>query len=283
MIAELKHYKEKKVRVGNIEINYAEAGKGKPMVFIHGWTNNWWGWIPLAEILKTKYRVILMDLPGYGESGQLKRYSLKIEAKYIKLFLEKLKIDKATIVGHSMGTYVVSRFLSLYPEKINKAILIGTVFRKGNKNMRLKITRKFFETVNGHNKIESLIKNIIDRKFYAYWVSKYVNMYKFDKNLVDKYGMVGRLKTSKEVYVDMGIEISGSDNDQYIAGSKVPILLIYGEKDKLCGLEQAKKCLKEKGDFQFVDIKEAGHTVTVEKPKEVAEAIEEFLGGILTV
>jgi pimeloyl-ACP methyl ester carboxylesterase len=152
MIAELRQYKEKKVKVGNIEINFAEAGKGVPLLFIHGWTNNWWGWIPVALRLKKYFRVIMIDLPGYGDSGRLKSYSLKIEAEYIRLFLEALKIDKAIMIGHSMGTYVVSKFVSLFPEKINKVILIGAVFRGENKKIRLSITNKFFETVQGHKK-----------------------------------------------------------------------------------------------------------------------------------
>ena len=103
-------------------------------------------------------------------------------------------------------------------------------------------------------------------------------MYKFNKKLIDKYGMVGKLKTCKEVYVDMGVEITKTDIDKYITGSSVPILLMYGDKDKLCSLEQAKKCLENKGNFQFVSIKDAGHMVTIEKPGEVAEAVKKFIG-----
>ena len=64
-------------------MNVAEIGQGKPLVFIHGWSNNWVGWTLLAEKLAPRYKLYLMDLPGFGDSDPLPKYTVEKEADYV--------------------------------------------------------------------------------------------------------------------------------------------------------------------------------------------------------
>ena len=274
-------FREKKAKVGEIEINYAEAGTGnaQTIVAVHGWTNNWTGFIPVGLELKEKYRVILMDLPGYGDSGRLKKYSVEIEADYVKKFTEKLELKNYYLMGHSMGTFVVAKFLEKYPKAAKGAVMIGAVFRKGNKEKILKIWKKFYSLANKSRKLEGWLKRVVDYDWYSHLTSKYVNMYRYDREIVQNYGIIGKKKMSKEVYVQLGAEITGEDIERMIGKNEVPILLIYGKYDKLCGLEQAKRALEGKGSYQFAEVDEGGHIVTVERPKEVAEEIKRFIIG----
>ncbi|MFA5795777.1 MAG: alpha/beta hydrolase [Candidatus Shapirobacteria bacterium] len=273
---------EKKIKVGNVAVNYAETKtritEGPTIVCIHGWTNNWMGFIPLGVELMKKHRVILMDLPGYGDSDRLPKYSVKILAEYVNKFIDELKLKNFYILGHSMGTFIVSDFLKNHPKKATGAILVGAVVKNGNKERGMKVTEKFYNFLDKRDRLKTVAKKVVDKNWYAYLTSKYVNMYKFDKELIKNYGTVGRKKASKEAYVQMGADIARQKIEEMIVGNQRPILFIFGKHDKLCSCGQAKMALKDLGDYGFVEIEEAGHIVTVEKPREVAELIEGFIG-----
>jgi len=271
-------FKIMQVKVKGITINYATAGKGKPLVFIHGWTNNWMGWIPLAKILKNNYKLYILDLPGFGDSDSLQHYSAEIAADYLAGFIKKLKIKPEAVIGLSMGTFVTSCFGKNYPKLTKTIVLIGAVF----KDKKRKVTSKFIEfwlkLVNGRKRAESVIKKIIETRFFAYLTAKYLNMYEFNKFLIDTYGMIGKKKMKKEAYIQMGISVTTIQLQEVLDNIKVPVLLIYGKQDKLVNIRNAWQNLKrKKGNFNYRAINKAGHIVSLERPRPVAEAITDFL------
>ncbi|HPJ17464.1 MAG TPA: alpha/beta hydrolase [Candidatus Woesebacteria bacterium] len=274
----LKTFKTKKVKIDDIEINYAEAGKGKCVVLVHGWTNNWIGMIPLGLELYKNYRVIIPDLPGYGDSGRLENYSFEIQADYLKKFLEKIKVKKPVIAAHSMGAYIISKLYSKYPVFADKLVLIGAMFNKNNKTKGLKIQNLIFKIAREFEIGQSLIKKIIDTDTYSMITSKLINMYEFNRDNVIVFGKEGKLKMSKKVYVDMGYDISKTNVDELISNNLIPIQLIFGDHDKLTNVEHARNILANKGNYQFDTVEKAGHVVTVEKPKELALKMIKFIG-----
>jgi len=222
--------------------------------------------------------VILMDLPGYGDSSRLKKYNCRIEARYIKRFLDKLKIGEVTLLGHSMGTFVTAKFYRKYPKRAKKIIMVGAVVRKEGRQLLTKAMGRFYEVVSRKGFLETVVKKVVDIKTYSYLTAKYINMYKFDKKIIDVYGLIGKKKMDKKAYSQMGREIARTDVVQLIKNNKIPMLFIYGKYDKICNLKQAKRVLTDKGEYKFVEINEAGHIVPVEKPKETARAVEKFVG-----
>jgi pimeloyl-ACP methyl ester carboxylesterase len=271
-------FAEKKIKLGRIGINYVEAGKGKPIVMIHGWTNNWIGMVPLANFLKDKYRVIIIDLPGYGDSDRLKKYNCSIEARYVKSFVDRLKLKEMSLLGHSMGTFVVAKFVKKYPRRADRIIMIGAVLRKEGRQLLAMLMQHFFELVSKKGFLETVVKKTVDIKTYSYLTAKYINMYKFDKKIIDVYGLIGKKKMDKKAYSQMGAEIAKTDVAKLVKGNRKPMLFVYGKHDKICNLRQAREILAGKGKYKFAEIEEAGHIVPVEKPAEVARVVEKFVG-----
>ena len=122
------------------------------------------------------------------------------------------------------------------------------------------------------------IKRIVDTKRYTYFTAKHINMYKFDKKVIDETGFEGKRKVSKEVYVDMGMAISKTHIDDLIESNIIPIDLIFGKYDKLTNADQAKKLLEGRGKYNIEEVDEAGHVLTVERPKETAIALMKLIG-----
>jgi pimeloyl-ACP methyl ester carboxylesterase len=271
-------FKEGEVKVGNVSMHFATSGNGRPLLFVHGWTNNWKGFVPMAQYLYRKYRFIGVDLPGFGDSDRLDSYNLNSQAEYLAGFIRMMKIKKPVVVGHSMGAYVVSTFYRQNPEVASHIILVAPVFLKNNKTAMVKVMGVMYRLLRKSKLAMSAVKRIVDTKRYTYFTAKHINMYKFDKKVIDETGFEGKLKASKEVYVDMGMAISKTHIDDLIENNTIPIDLIFGKFDKLTNAAQARKLLDGRGKYNIEEVDEAGHLLTVEQPGETAKKLVKLIG-----
>ncbi|MFL5488953.1 MAG: alpha/beta fold hydrolase, partial [Gemmatimonadaceae bacterium] len=98
---------QRTVNVGNAVINHEISGKGKTVVFIHGWAHNLSVWDDQVPALKSRYRVLRYDSPGFGRSTGVSDESA--EPRDLLVLMETLHIDHAYIVGHSRGGGVALR------------------------------------------------------------------------------------------------------------------------------------------------------------------------------
>lgn len=121
---------------------YENIGNGKPLVFLHGFLENHKIWIRLQNDLKQHYQIITIDLPGHGNSENLRDiYTMEEMAEEVIDVLDELKIEKATFIGHSMGGYVTCALAELFPERVENIVLVNSSTLpddEAKKNQRLK-------------------------------------------------------------------------------------------------------------------------------------------------
>ncbi len=115
------------VQVRNISIGYIDQGSGdKVLLLIHGLGSNAKGWIRNIPAWSEKHRVIAVDLPGYGMSDKdYYPYSLKFYARVLTEMMDELGIEKATFVGHSMGSQIAMITALDYPGRVDRLVLIS--------------------------------------------------------------------------------------------------------------------------------------------------------------
>jgi len=120
-------YPVKTVAVRNINIAMIDEGQGdETLILIHGLGTNAKGWIKNIPVLSKKYRVIALDLPGYGKSDKgYYDYSMSFYAKVLKELMDALNINQAVLAGHSMGGQIAITAALEYPDKVKKLILIS--------------------------------------------------------------------------------------------------------------------------------------------------------------
>jgi 3-oxoadipate enol-lactonase len=111
------------LNVGNSTISYDVTGRGRTVVFIHGWTQDRSIWDDQVPVFSKRYRVLRYDSPGYGKSTGFDDESA--EPLDLLVLLEALRIDRAYIVGLSRGGGVALRFAAAYPEKVDGLVLYG--------------------------------------------------------------------------------------------------------------------------------------------------------------
>src|SRR5512143_3456474 len=113
--------------VNGIRLAYDRRGTGTPLVLLHGYPLDHHLWDQVAPLLVDTFELILPDLRGFGESSTVDSfYTMEDIASDVAALLDHLEIQKAAVVGHSMGGYVALAFARLYPQRVNGLGLISS-------------------------------------------------------------------------------------------------------------------------------------------------------------
>lgn len=114
----------------NISVGFSDSGKGKTVVFLHGFLEERSMWEHFVSEFSSRYRVVAIDLLGHGETQPIGYVqTMEDNADMVHALLLHLKIKKAVFAGHSMGGYVALAFAELYPEMVNGIALINSTSR----------------------------------------------------------------------------------------------------------------------------------------------------------
>jgi pimeloyl-ACP methyl ester carboxylesterase len=118
-------------KLDDIRVHYKSLGTGDTaLVFVHGWTCNMNFWRYQVPAFDGKMRMILIDLPGHGESDKPKiDYTMELFAKSVDAVLKEAGVNKAVLAGHSMGTPVIRQYDRLYPKKTAGLIVVDGALR----------------------------------------------------------------------------------------------------------------------------------------------------------
>jgi pimeloyl-ACP methyl ester carboxylesterase len=107
----------KTLSFSGLNVSYTDSGNGDAIVLIHGYLESKEIWDPLTEMLRKRFRVISIDLPGHGKSGvHSEIHSMEFLAGAVKAVIDSLGITRILLTGHSLGGYVTLAFLELYPQ-----------------------------------------------------------------------------------------------------------------------------------------------------------------------
>ena len=115
------------LNIDGLDINYISEGEGENVIVLHGWGANIDTVMPIINILKEKYRVYAIDLPGFGKSQQPLDVMSSFEyVEIIRGFMDKLNIKRTTFVGHSFGGKLSIIMGANYPSQVEKIVLIDS-------------------------------------------------------------------------------------------------------------------------------------------------------------
>ncbi len=155
-------------KINNMNINYVDYGneKGKVIVLLHGWGQNIEMMKPIVTNLQKEFRIIIPDLPGFGESEiPSKVLTIYDYTDIIKKLLEELKIENPIMIGHSFGGKITLEYASKY--ECDKIVLLASPFKKEIKKLSLKVKMlKKLKQIPGLNKFEEFAKKHIGSTDY---------------------------------------------------------------------------------------------------------------------
>jgi 3-oxoadipate enol-lactonase len=142
-------------------VHYEVLGRGRPLMFLHGWVGSWRYWVPSMQSLSASYRSYAIDLWGYGDTAKVpERYSLEFQSRLIASFLEHLGVLKIALVGHGLGALVGLQFAAQHPDSVDRLIAIGIPEMNAALNPRLGSTSPMdlAEWILGHSTDSQVVR-----------------------------------------------------------------------------------------------------------------------------
>lgn len=108
-------------------VHYEVVGRGRPLLLLHGWLESWGIWQATMEYLGEQFRTYALDFWGFGESELYEgTYEVDAFVEMVRIFMDRLGIRHAPLVGHSMGGTVSLKFAARYPERTRKVVVVGS-------------------------------------------------------------------------------------------------------------------------------------------------------------
>lgn len=120
-------------------VHYEVIGRGRPIVFLHGWVGSWRYWVPAMQAASMSFRAYSLDLWGFGDTAHDSlRYDINAYINLIKNFLEEMGIGKVAFVGHGLGGVISLRFTHLYPNMVDRVMAVSVPLSVNMLNARLR-------------------------------------------------------------------------------------------------------------------------------------------------
>lgn len=272
-----------KSALANPHIAYIDAGSGaKTLVLVHGLASNAGFWREMIPQLTPHYRVIAIDLPGYGKSGKGNLpYGMRYYADAVAALISELKLTNVTVVGHSMGGQIGMTLSLSHPESIESLVLLAPAgvesFSRGSGD--------WLSSVITHDGVVKTTEEQIRRNLSG-------NFYRWNPRHEWMVEERVRIAKAKEIYefahavdksVDAMLAEPTSDRLEEITHRT---LIVHGKYDGLIPnpylnpgrTADVMRIADEKiPNSTRVEIDKAGHMLILEKPAEVAQAIRVFL------
>ncbi|MFH0883793.1 MAG: alpha/beta hydrolase [bacterium] len=277
-------YPVKYVDVRNLHIGYVDQGSGdQVLLLIHGLGSNIKGWNRNIPVLAMSYRVIAVDLPGYGYSSKdYYPYSLSFYAELLTEMLTNLGIDKAVFVGHSMGGQIAIIAALEYPERVSKLVLISPAgvesFEEGEKD--------WFRSVAVPELTEDATTRTID-------INVEHNFYEMPKEaafmVTDRIQVKGASDFKMYAYAvaeNIKAMVNEPTTDR-LKNITQPTLVLFGEQDGLIpnaylnggfSRDVGAIAMREIPNARLVMVGKCGHFVQFEQPEVTNKAIRDFMG-----
>ncbi|MBI9075338.1 MAG: alpha/beta hydrolase [Desulfatibacillum sp.] len=270
------------VRVDGVRLRYTELpGPGEDVVLIHGFASSSYTWEELAPILhKQGYNVWTLDLKGFGCSekprdGKYDPYSLMED---VVKWMDAVGLEKAVMVGNSLGGGIASLMAMVYPEKVSRLVLINSL-------AAYDIPHPLIIRLSHFPMAPILARFAVSREVVRYYLKQvFFNSRLVTPEKVEAY--YHALCSPGCLYAQTLVARSMTPEPfrRFMGGDytiKAPVLVIWGEDDNWIPLRYGRQLLEAGlGNGAFVVLPECGHMPQEEKPADTAKAILHFLKDI---
>ncbi len=257
---------EKEIVVFGQKIHYAEAGSGPTVILLHGLGGSWRAWQQNIGPLAEKFHVIAPDQIGFGKSDKpLVNYRIRTYVDFLDQFCKQLKIDRATLVGNSMGGWIAVLFTTTFPDRVDKLVLVDAA---GYPPPNTVDPRTFY----GLNPTTRAGMKVLTAKVF------YSKLFQTD-TAIDA-AIASRLAAGDGYTINSITEsiIRGEDFlDDQVKTIKRPTLIVWGREDGLTPLSDGERFNKEIAGSKLVVIEQCGHVPNFEKAAEFSAVLMKFL------
>jgi pimeloyl-ACP methyl ester carboxylesterase len=269
-------------KIDNVELHYLTAGHGPAVILLHGFAETSRMWRPIIPLLAEKFTVIAPDLPGIGDSSipaNNSEIDMIVSAQRIHALVRSLGIEKAKVVGHDIGLMVAYAYATQFPNETEK-LAVMDAFLPGVPGWEAiyNAPNIWHFRFNGEYP-EKLVQGRERTYFEYFWnvlaADKARSIPEADrKAYTEAYSKPGRMRAAW-TYFASWTRLAGDFAKLSQTKLTMPVLSIGG--DKSLGNELAAQMKLVATDVTVVVLKDTGHWILEERPKETTEALTKFL------
>ncbi|MFN7947371.1 MAG: alpha/beta hydrolase [Blastocatellia bacterium] len=265
----------KQVEVFGQKISYVEAGSGPNVILLHGLGGDASNWAMTVPALAKNYHVYVPDQIGFGQSDKpLINYRVATLVEFLNGFCKKLGIEKASVVGNSLGGWTAAAFALAYPDKVEKLVLVDAAGYSPERWGGPKLSRETLLRLNPATPGE--LKETMSVVFY--------NKALLTDAFIEQ-AFAAKLKRNDGYTINQFIEsvLRGEDNlDGKTKNIKAPTLVMWGKGDNLTPLAIGEAFAKDIPGAQTAFIEKCGHVPQLECAAAFNAALLKFLAGAST-
>lgn len=247
-----------------VTLHYAERGEkaGLPVLFLHGYVDSWRSFSGVIETLPREYRAVALDLRGHGDSDKPECcYAVEDFAQDLLLFMDVLGLDKANLVGHSMGSFIAQSFAARSPGRVERLVLVSSAPGTAGNSVLMEIKPRI-----------DALRDPIGRNFAAEFQAPSNPVSAgFMEMIVSE-----TMKVPAHVWRSAFSGLLEVNHGPILRDINAPTLLIWGNQDQIFTRPDQEVLLSEIPHSRLEEF-DAGHSLHWEKPMEVAAALKNFL------
>jgi pimeloyl-ACP methyl ester carboxylesterase len=268
------------IMVEGARLHYLDQGRGSAVLLFHGFAVHSFTWRLIIPLLQARHRVIAFDLPGFGLSDRNPDLSLSLtsHAERAAALLDRLEIDRALVVGYSMGGAIAQRLAAAHPERVTGLVLVASIdasapgspwkeWGLARETLRLKARWLF--------KFPLALKWLLRRSFERQVADRTV----VTTAMVDAYAEPLLEPGTAECLAKLALDM-GREPRLDLGLLKVPAVLVHGTRDRLVEPSVARGMKGKIAGSRLVELEATGHLVPEERPEALAEEIEVLAAGV---
>jgi 3-oxoadipate enol-lactonase len=261
-----------RIKSDDAEIVYWSLGDGPPVFLLHPFPANHEFWLPVAEVLATKYRVVLPDLRGHGDSdiGQGPA-TMEKHAADIARVMDDVEVGRAPLVGVSIGGYALFEFWRRHRGRVAALGLCNTKAQADGPEARAARLQAANDVLERGTEpfLESMIQKVL---------AKHTREMRPD--LIDgALRMMRKMSPEDVAQVQRGMAARPSSIET-LKAINVPTLLVTGDEDEMTGVNEAELMRRHISGSQMRVIPKAGHYSPWEQPEAAGKVLRQFLDGL---
>jgi len=267
------------IQLDDMNIHYKDEGNGPVLILLHGVCaslHTWDGW---TERLKGHYRILRLDIPGFGLTGpapDTSYYKIENAVNLFEKIVAAMKLEKFYLAGNSLGGYIAWNYTLKNPDKVEKLILVDSVgFPQDLPGLLAFASNPIIRPYARHIMPRFLFDGAVDQVFG--------DKSKVTTALKDRYFDLAMREGNKSSYVDVFTEMrllcKNENLSKGIKDIKTPTLVMWGTKDEWIPFKYFESWKKEMPNAKFIQYEGAGHTPMEERPDETARDADLFLSG----
>jgi abhydrolase domain-containing protein 6 len=258
-------FRRRSLQIGDHRVVYSEGGRGELVILVHGFGSSRDSWNRFAGRLTKRYRVIALDLPGWGETTRLEAesYGYPKQIERLREFITTLGLGRVHLVGHSMGGFICSAYAAQYPDEVISLGLIaphGVTEPQPSDLARSVAAGNNWLVASSLPEFERLLNNVFAKRPY---------LPKSVLRQVANRAIAGSTKSAK-IFAEM--QINEPPLEARLAQVKAPALIIWGDQDRVLHVSCAEVFRQGINNSEVLLLPGSGHMPLIENARQCSTA-----------